>query len=135
MNQRSRPDGSKKWEHLSLHYLSFESEEFLHQETKYCSDAGGDHFRWSRVEMAYLYEEFQANVVDKDAHSHHEQVAYKLWPTTHLRLFEADVSAQPKTAEKGYRKSKNERCNVCTNGNRSDVQHIVAEDEIVENEV
>ena len=85
--------------------------------------------------MAYFYEKFEANVVDKDAHCYDKKVSDKLWPTTHLRLFEADVSAQPKTAEKGYRKSKNERCNVCTDGNRSDVQHIVAEDEIVENEV
>ena len=56
-------------------------------------------------------------------------------PPSHLRLFEADVSAQPKTAEKGYRKSENERRNVGTDGYRTDVQHIVAEDEIVENKV
>ena len=85
--------------------------------------------------MADFYEKFEAYVVDKDAHSHHEQVAHELRPATHFRLFEADVSAQPKTAEKGYRKSENERCNVGTDGNRSDVQHIVTEDEIVENEV
>lgn len=76
-----------------VHYLSFESEELLHQKTKYCSDASGDHFRWSRVEMAYFYEKFEANVVDKDAHCYDKKVSDKLRPTTHLRLFEADVSA------------------------------------------
>ena len=85
--------------------------------------------------MADFHEKFEAYVVDKDAHSHYEQVAHELRPPSHFRLFEADVSAQPKTAEKGYRKSENERCNVRADGYRTDVQHIVAEDEIVENEV
>ena len=55
-----------------VHYLSLESEEFLHQKTKHSSDAGGDHFRRSWVEMADFHEKFEAYVVDKDAHSHYE---------------------------------------------------------------
>jgi hypothetical protein len=55
-----------------LTFLSFKSEEFLHQETKYSSDARCNHFRRSWVEMADFYEKFEADIVDKDAHSHHE---------------------------------------------------------------
>ena len=56
-------------------------------------------------------------------------------PASHLRLFEADVSTQPETAEKCDREREYKRRNVGTDGNRADVQHIVTEDEIVENEV
>jgi hypothetical protein len=56
----------------------FEGEVFLHQETKCCGDASGNHFRRSRIEMAYFYEKFEAYVVDEDAHSYYEQIAHKL---------------------------------------------------------
>ena len=58
--------------------------------------------------MAYFYEEFQANVVDEDAHCHNKEVANELRPTAHFRFFETDVSAQPKTAEECYRESEYE---------------------------
>ena len=85
--------------------------------------------------MADFHEKFEAYVVDKDAHSHHEQVAHELRPATHFRLFEADVSAQPESAKEGDRECEYKRRNVGADGYRADLQHIVAEDEIVENEV
>ena len=85
--------------------------------------------------MAYFYEKFEADVVDEDAHCHNKKVSDQLWPPSHLRLFEADVSTQPETAEESDRKCEYKRRNVGTDGYRTDVQHIVAEDEIVENEV
>ena len=85
--------------------------------------------------MAYFYEKFEAYIVDEDAHCHYKQVAHELRPPSHLRLLEADVSSQPETAEESDRESEHKRRNVGTDGNRADVQHIVAEDEIVENEV
>ncbi len=85
--------------------------------------------------MAYLYKEFQTNIVEQDAHSYDKKVSDQLWPTAHFRLFEADVSTQPESAEESDRKSEYEWRNVGTDGNRADVQHIVTEDEIVENEV
>ena len=85
--------------------------------------------------MADFYEEFQANVVDENAHCYNKEVANKLRPTTHFWFFETDISTQPKTTEKSYRKREYERCNMCADGNRAYVQHIVTEYEIVENEV
>ena len=85
--------------------------------------------------MAYFYEKFEAYIVDQDAHSHYKKVAHELIPASHLRLFEADVSTQPKTAKESDRECEHKRRNVGADGNRADVQHIVAENEIVENEV
>ena len=85
--------------------------------------------------MAYFYEKFEANIVEQDAHSHNKKVAHELRPATHFWLFEADVSAQPESAKESDRECEYKRRNVGTDGNRADVQHIVAEDEIVENEV
>jgi hypothetical protein len=118
-----------------LTFLSLESEIFLHQKTKHSSDASSDHFRRRRVEMAYFYEKFEADIVDEDAHCHNKQVAHELRPSSHLRLFEADVSSQPETAEESDRESEHKRRNVGTDGYRTYVQHIVAEYEIVENKV
>jgi hypothetical protein len=118
-----------------LTFLCLESEEFLHQKTEYSSDARCYHFRRRRVEMAYFYEKFEADIVDEDAHCHYKQVAHELRPPSHLRLFEADVSSQPETAEESDRECEHKRRNVGADGYRTDVQHIVAEDEIVENEV
>ena len=71
--------------------------------------------------MAYFYKKFEADVVDEDAHSHYKKVAHELRPASHFRLFEADVSAQPKTAEKCDRKREYEWSNVGADGNGSDV--------------
>jgi hypothetical protein len=107
----------------------------LHHKAENRSNASGEHFGWRWIEMAYFYEKFEANIVEQNAHSHNKKVAHELRPPSHLRLFEADVSTQPKTAKKSDRECEYERRNVGTDGNRADVQHIVAEDEIVENEV
>ena len=85
--------------------------------------------------MAYFYEEFQTHIVDKDAHCHHKQISDELRPSTHFRFFETDISSQPKTTEKSYWECEYERSNVGTDSNWSDVQHIMAEYEIVENKI
>ena len=85
--------------------------------------------------MAYFYEKFEADIVDEDAHSHNKKVAHELRPPSHFRLFEADVSTQPEPAKESDRECEHKRRNVGTDGYRTDVQHIVTEDEIVENEV
>ena len=64
--------------------LSLKCEIFLHQKAEYRSDDGCEHFRWCRVEMAYFYENFQANVVEEYAHSDYEKVSDELRPSSHF---------------------------------------------------
>ena len=99
------------------------------------SNEGDEHLGWSGVEAAYIDEEMEAEVVNQKIDTYNDYVAVKLMPAAQRRLGEGDVFVEPETREEGDREDNAESGNVGRDGDRTDMNHLVAEDKVVNKEV
>ena len=94
-------------------------------------DDGDEHLGGSGVEAADVDEEMEAEVVDQKVDTHDDDVTVKLMPATERGLGESDVFVQPETREEGDGKDNAEGRDVGRDGDRTDMNHLVAEYKVV----
>ena len=73
----------------------------------------------------------EAEVVDQKVDTHDDDVTVKLMPATEGRLGESDVFVEPETREEGDGEDNAEGGDVGRDGNRADMNHLVAEYKVV----
>lgn len=94
-------------------------------------DDGDEHLGGSGVEAADVDEEMETEIVDQKVDTHDDDVTVKLMPATEGGLGESDIFVQPETREEGDGEDNAEGGDVGRDGNRTDMNHLVAEDEVV----
>ena len=73
----------------------------------------------------------EAEIVNQEVDTHDDNIAVELVPATEGGLSESDVFVEPETREEGDGEDNAEGRDVGRDGDRTDMNHLVAEDEVV----
>ena len=82
--------------------------------------------------MQHLDEEFQAEVIDEDVADGDKEITYYLRPAFQRGARKADMARHPEAREEGDGELEHEGGDVGREGNETEVEHLFAEDEMVE---
>lgn len=83
--------------------------------------------------MQHFDEEFQAEVVNENVDDSDKEIPDNLRPAFQRRARKADVSRHPETREEGDGELEHKSRDMGREGNEAEVEHLSAEDEMVEN--
>jgi len=117
----------------SFRVAFFEWIEFVGQVAESHANNGNDDIGNGRPDVQHLDKQFQAKIIDEDVDDGHEQIPDNLCPTTQSGTRETDVACHPETRQESDGKLEDKGCNVRRESNKSEVEDLGMEDEMIEN--
>ena len=107
--------------------------ELIRQIAECHAEDGDDDVRNGRPPLEYLDKEFQAEVVDEDVAHSDEEIPHNLRSAAQGGTRKTDVSCHPETRQESDGKLEHESRDMGREGNEAEVEHLLMEDEMVEN--
>lgn len=109
--------------------------EFISQVAESYADDGNDDVGNGRPEVQHFDEQFQTKVIDEDVADGDKQIPDNLCPAAQGGTREADVARHPEASQEGNWELEDEGRDVGRESNKSEVENLGMEDEMIENVV
>ena len=113
----------------------FERIEFISQVAESHADDGNDDVGNGGPEVQHLNEQFQTKIIDEDVADGDEQIPDNLCPAAQGGTREADVARHPEARQEGDGKLEDESRDVGGESNKTKIENLGVENEMVENVV